>query len=198
MARPYLVAVGVVLAHKCIVEPSVGLAWQGAGGVPRHVDARAIHGNAVGKIDVGGAELPGPEFRAAGVVLPHVGVRAAGASLAWKGRKRYVPNHVDVAIGNHRPRRILSWTRIKVAAELAEPVDVARTAGHNPVFQFFQMQSHGAAFHVDASGKSMCKGRSRLENPRRELIEEAQHDLDGSMEEVRSKRRFSSNRRSPA
>src|SRR5207244_3861198 len=73
---------GVVLADERVLAPGAGLARQAAEGIPGQVDARGAHGNAAGVVLQCAAELAGPKFIAAGVVLAHERVLAAGAGLA--------------------------------------------------------------------------------------------------------------------
>ena len=83
LAGPELVAGGVVLAHERVTGHRP--VWPGSElpcGVPGHVDARGVHGDAGPIVSRECAELAGPELVAGGVVLAHEHMASPRAGLA--------------------------------------------------------------------------------------------------------------------
>ena len=85
LARPALVAVGVVLAHEGVRHAKRSLVGKSRTHHPGNRHKAAAGGDAVGLIISAAAELARPYDVAVGVVLAQEGVGASGVALAGEG-----------------------------------------------------------------------------------------------------------------
>ena len=101
LAGPLLRAGQAILAYEYVLAPCAGLAGQSAGGIPHQIDSRCIHGDAVGLIGCGRAELAGPHFRAGRVVQAHVRVESSRTGLTRQSARNAASDEdAQIAYGN--------------------------------------------------------------------------------------------------